>query len=199
MMAGGGVTPPTPSRLPDGYTEVEYIENTSTARINTGISGVSEWELLAILVTEGNATPVLFGRNASGGHFFGSIPAVDYQWGMGSTAGTYVSTSALVKTTISLRVTSNKIIAGTINGETFTRTASANSTNAFYLFNSSVNGEYPFKGRIYGDVVCRKNGNEVFRGVPCISPTNEVGLYDLINNTFKGSSNTATFVAGPVI
>ena len=85
------------------------------------------------------------------------------------------------------------------NGESFTRTASANNTSNFFLFNTATNGTYPFLGRLYGDVVCVKSGIEVFRGVPCTNPNREAGLYDLIGNSFKGSSNSATFTAGPAI
>lgn len=195
----GGITPPTPSRLPDGYTEVEYIENATTARINTGINGNSTWTLVAMLVTESSTTPVLFGRNTSGGHYFGSIPGASHKWGMGSSTGQYVSTSSLIKTTIEIRVTSNKVMSGTINDESFTRTASSNNTANFFLFNASSSANYPFKGRLYGDVVCIKSGDEVFRGVPCKNASGVAGLYDLVNNVFKGSSNSASLIAGPEI
>lgn len=192
-------TPPTPSRLPEGYTEVEYIENTSTARINTGISGNSTWTLVAKLVTADSTTPVLFGRDTGGGHYFGSIPSVSHKWGVGGSSGQYVSTSALVKTTIVITVTSNKNFSGTINGETFARQASTNKSANFFLFNASTGANYPFLGRLYGDAVCVKSGVEVFRGVPCTNPNGVAGLYDLVGNSFKGSSNSATFTAGPAI
>lgn len=187
------------SRLPSGYTEVEYIENTTTARINTGINGDSTWTLVAQLVTQDEATPVLFGRNTGGGHYFGAIPSVSYKWGVGASSGQYVSTDATTKTTIEIRVTSNKKFEGTIGSETFSRTASSTNTSIFYLFNASTAANYPFHGRLFGDVVCVKSGNVVFRGVPCKDPNGVAGLYDLVNRTFKGSYNSATFTAGPEI
>ena len=200
FQSGGGPTPPTPSRLPTGYTEVEYIENTTTARINTGISGNSTWTLVAQLVSQGNATPVLFGRSDGGGHYFGAIPSANYKWGVGASSGQYVSTDATTKTTIEIQVTSSKKFEGTINGETFTRTASGTQATAtFYLFNAKSNSSYPFLGKLYGDVVCVKSGTEVFHGVPCTDPNGVAGLYDLKGGTFYGSSNSATFNAGPVI
>lgn len=195
----GGVTPPIPSRLPDGYTEVEYIENTSTARINTGISGISQWTLVAQLITPGTGNSVLIGRNTGGGHFFTSMGAYSNWWGAGSDIGQYVEVSALNKTTIELNFSSLKVINGTINGETFTRTATANSTLNYFLFNATTNSSYPFRGRLFGDVVCMQNNVEVFRGVPCTDPNGVAGLYDLVGNSFIGSSNSATFSAGPAI
>lgn len=195
----GGVTPPTPSRLPDGYTEVKYIENTTTARINTGISGISQWTLVAQLITPSSGNSVLIGRGTGGGHFLTSMGAYSNWWGAGGGEGQYVQVDALIKTTIELNFSSQKVISGTINGGTFTRTASTNSSTNYFLFNATSNSSYPFKGRLYGDVVCIKSGNEVFRGVPCVNPNGVAGLYDLIGNSFKGSSNTATFTAGPAI
>ena len=186
------------NRLPSGYTEVLYIENETTARINTGISGISEWTLTAELITDPKTSGVLLARGTAGGHYFSSIPSASNNWGVGSSSGEYVAISAFTKESISINFSSSTVISGTIDGNTFSRTAESSSSSSIYLFNATSSSAYPFKGRIYGDVVCIKDNAEVFRGVPCTDPNGVAGLYDLIGQSFKGSTNSETFKAGPV-
>lgn len=187
------------SRLPAGYTEVSYIENTTTARINTGVSGICVWTMTAQLITTTTSSSVLIGRGTAGGHYFGALPSVSNNWSVGASSGQYTSISATIKSDIEVNFSTAKKVTATVGVETATRTASSNSSSNYYLFNGTSSSSYPFKGRLYGDVICTNSSGVVFRGVPCIGPNNEVGLYDIINNVFKGSSNTAVFVAGPAI
>lgn len=184
-------------RLPSGYTEVQYIENPSSASINTGISGVSSWTFTAQMVTALTTNSILFGCALDGGHFFGAISSQGNKWGFGQLSGAYSSTVSTAKTKISLQVTSLLAMSATLNGETITRTGTTSvSSNFFFFSHGSISG-YQMKGRLYGDVVCVQNDVVVFRGVPCKDPNDYVGLYDLVNNSFIKSQTGVELIAGP--
>lgn len=193
----GGVppTPPTPSRLPDGYTEVEYIENTTNAWIATGVSGNLKWSLKARSNGILTQTQALVGKGTSSIIWFGVYLSTSV-WGCGSTQVS--NTSAFSDTTMDV-VFNGKVVTATIGSDGCTRTFSSSNSSAYTLFNVGSSKQYPFIGRLYGDAVALNGSTEVFRGVPCIDPNNVVGLYDLISNTFKSSGNSSTFVAGPAI
>lgn len=193
-------TPPTPSRLPAGYTEVEYIENTTTAYINTGIIYPCTWAITA----QANAVPstnqILVGSKTSGGHYVGAI--TNGYWGTGTGAAYYIPGYPVTnKTNLSIVINRKSVEFSAENSETKTHNATSNIDTAIWLFAASktASSNYPFIGKVYGDVVGTKDGVEVFRGVPCINPNNVAGLYDLVSETFFGSPNTATFTAGLAI
>lgn len=194
MAAGGGVTP---GRLPSGYTEIEYIENPSTARIDTGISGASSWSFTAQLTGTLSGNACVFGSYTTGGHFFAVIYSQSSKWGLGASAGQYSSVVSTTKTYIEVDVASARKMDARIGSESITRTGTSDVTGNLLLFAADNTGDYTFPGRMYGDVVGTKNGVVVFHGVPCTNPNNVAGLYDLVSATFFPSSSNVSFIAGP--
>lgn len=192
--------PPTPSRLPTGYTEVEYIENTTTAYINTGIIYPCTWTITA----QANAVPatnqILVGSKTSGGHYVGAI--TNGYWGTSTDASYYIADYPnTAKTQLIITINRMSVEFSAEGSVTKTHNATSNIDTEIWLFAASktASSNYPFIGKVYGDVVGVKNSEEVFRGVPCTNSNNVAGLYDLVSETFFGSSNTATFTAGPAI
>ena len=196
MIAAGGGSP-TPGRLPSGYTEIEYIENPSTARIDTGISGASSWSFTAQLIGNLSGNACVFGSYTTGGHFLAVIYSQSSKWGLGASAGQYSSVVATTKTDIEVDVVSSRKMDARIGSESITRTGTTDVTRNLLLFAADSTGSYTFPGRMYGDVVGTKNGVEVFHGVPCTNPNNVAGLYDLVSATFISSSSSTPFTAGP--
>ena len=189
-------------RLPAGYTEVEYIENDGTARIQPGQNATSgtEVHITAQLVTTSSTTSVLVGRGTAGGHYFGAVPTANQYWGLGSSSGQYIATVATTKSSIVVTFSNGRTTKAEIGADSCSRSANSNQSGAITLFNATNNSSYPFKGKIYGDVLIIRSGSTVFQGVPCIDPSNVVGLYDLKSNTFKGPYNGAgSFIAGPPV
>ena len=185
------------SILPEGYVELKYITNNSSAYIDTGL----KTSLLRRIETS------LLVPNSSATKIFGSG---------GSTSGILYSIRFTAKnvlgytTKASFRITSNydgttwynivfdmKNLICTFNGAEFQMTApSGGSTYKEYLFAYSqlgnVNHSYDIKGsmartRYYEDDILVRDY------IPCISPDNIVGMYDLVNDDFNGHSD---FIAG---
>lgn len=183
--------------LPTGYTEVEYIENPSTAYLNTGITPPA---LIPEITAQGDSSisssAILVGSKTSAGHWFGSRG--DLYWGNGgATLGVLVTTKSKMRVNIAV-----KSITFSIYGNTEHKVdAETNISTAIWLFRASPTGSayYPFVGKIFGDVVITKSGAVVFHGIPCKDSSNVVGWYDIVSDSFKTSSSSTPFTAGPVV
>lgn len=208
ISTGGGGGGGGPHSLPSGYTRLSYIENplSSNAYINTGVpngykplftidfmsyddfntttygcilgartaSNNNDWQLTTYC-TSGNGTLRLGGASQNNN---AHLPSKNTRFTASLTSSAYIVDS----TTYSV-----------------SRQASSLSANySMYLFalnqaNSAVQNGH---GRVYSLKIYY--GNFWLRDyVPCKDPNNVVGLYDLITETFFGSENSTSFVAGP--
>ena len=198
MMASS--SSPSPSRLPQGYTEVEYIQNTTDAYIDTGIAPSCTWTFKAMASSTPSSIGIIIGTKTSTGHWIGAL--TNGYWGTGNSSGNYISGyTNISESQLSVVVNEKSIVYSVGSSSSKTKSADAAINTSVWLFSASPSSStyYPFLGRIIGDVVATRSGNEIFHGVCCISPNNEVGLYDLISRTFLGSASSGTFTAGPTI
>lgn len=185
------------SRLPAGYTEVEYISNPSTAYIRTALYGDNTSWTLTAQRTSGSSNAILIGRRTSSGQWFGGLS--NGRWGSNTASGAYVAINSTVKSSIALSFGTTNI-SGTVDGSSFSRNGSASSSGSSYRYSLfSYGGNYPFVGSIFGDVVGVRNNAEIFHGVCCTDPNGVAGLYDLVSETFYDSYNDVALVAGPAI
>ena len=187
--------PPTP-RLPQGYTEVEYIENTSTAYINLGVKlnqtlGTS-YSISTKIYSEylSSGFGYLIGDEGTSRPYYGMC----LRWNAGrlvcdftpTTDGTYVNVP-----------NSDGTSAITISSEGVTKTNNVDLSLFCGIWSSGPwrNG----KGRIY--TFSLTMNNELVRDlVPAKRDSdNVVGLYDLVNDIFYTSPNNVDFVAGNVV
>lgn len=61
------------------------------------------------------------------------------------------------------------------------------------MFNRS--GGQCFKGAVYG-IKVYSGSNLTYNFIPCINPSGEYGLYDVVNNQFYGNAGTGSFTGG---
>lgn len=208
-----------PSRLPSGYTEVEYIQNTGTSYIEIDFKPNTNTRILTEMQAVSTANyPRLFGAGAwnsvSGTNF-------DYQTQSGvfcihmswfGRAGWSPYTSFpfdYVKHTYDLNK-NNLYLDGTSVGSTsFTTTYQATDNLGVFTYinnnrpsSSSYWGREHFKGNMYSFKVY-DNGTLVRDLVPCIKDSdNTVGAYDIVNDVFytvPSGYSTDKFVAGPQV
>lgn len=201
------------SILPDGYTQVDYIESDGSKFINTGYSlqsnqleiktkvyiptlPVSEQDIAS---NQDNSTNrFVLGINQS--YMFGYSRS-------GSSSDTNVVTANLTAPNIfEIQMNydyANSIKSLTVNGVTTTATqnkAISPSNNAIRLLANADGGGTSFKGRLYY-LSITDNGILVRNFIPCYrNSDNEVGMYDTINGVFykNGNSNTSSFTYGAV-
>lgn len=195
---GSFVAGAVPRKLPDGYTQVEYIESSGTQYIDTGVK------------PNGNSRVVLSGYNlsASSKWVFGSwhnwyTNEFGFNFEEGSSAANgfrYGATSAGVSgvplgafyldhngTTYAINNTK-----GTMTAQQFT------SSYSMYLFRFNAAGNASsgyFVGRIY---FCQiyDNGTLIRDFVPCKNSGGVFGLYDILNDVFYQNAGSGTFAAG---
>lgn len=193
--------------LPDGYTQVEYLESTGTQYINTGVnlSNNSNVEINAKLTaTQRDKNYYLFGS---------SIENKRYMIAVGSFTNKYladfVSSSYRIESSFSafdgkfhthkatnLSYYIDEILQGSTSSSTFTNTSSA------YIFDVRDRGASARLGTQSWKIKYCKiwDGNNLIRNfIPCINSSNVAGMYDTVNDVFYANAGTGTFNVGAVV
>lgn len=193
------VTEMQTARLPDGYTELTYIQSSGTQYIDTGFKPNQDTRVVGDMQfmdnTSGNPAS-LFGYRKSQStqryEFFqyNSLLYSPYNTSAGST---------ISMTTNKISIDKNK---GTtlVNGSALSTITYANfqCSGNLYLFALNNNGSVSNvngKKRIYSCQIY-DNGTLTRNFVPCKNPSGVVGMYDMVNNVFYQNAGTGTFTAG---
>lgn len=194
------VTEMQTARLPDGYTELTYIQSSGTQYIDTGfkpkattrtvmkadVTAVSEWS--AFFGTR-NATS----QTASKAYLAAASSSTQYRSDyFGSALSINVNTTVKMTT-----VDKNKNVC-TFNDDTITNPSSVAtaSANMFLLaLNNAGSAKYFLNAKLYS---CNIYDNDVLVRdfVPCKNPSGVVGLYDVVNGVFYQNAGTGEFTAG---
>lgn len=199
-----GSTPPSPSRLPSGYTEVEYIRNSNyNAYIDTGVilfdNTSNSYTITTKLTSEFHsdlacATIIACENPISTPYYYG----LGYRYKCSSTVnqlefyGSYPNYSATV--------VDNEDGTRTVNFQSTGNTSWTLDTPLIFFANwasasyDSINR--PSDATIYSSTVV-KNGVTVRDFVPAKRDSDsKYGLYDLVTNTFYLSPNGNEFSGG---
>ena len=186
--------------LPDGYTELEYIQSTGTQYINTGVQPNQNTRVTATAyLTPSNVGTWLFGtRNANSDSTFGFL---SYKNAYRSDYNTDQKTTIPATYSDPFEIDKNKNQTQ-INGET-EATSSVGTFQCNYpliLFANNSGGNISGfgSGKIY-QLSVYDNGILVRNFIPCQNPSGEIGLYDTENSQFYGNAGTGVFIAGPEV
>ena len=195
------------SRLPSGYTQVEWIQSSGSQYIDTGMKTTNETSIII------DAQVLAMNQEQyGGGLLFGSCnPGQNsgheaYVWQYNFNA-VYNSTANVDTQTLTvgdrLRVEFIKNVCTVIKNEQvfYTHTFSAStftSTVNLYLFLLPRSTQYFGKIKLYSCEIY--DGNALVRDyIPCKNPDSTIGLYDLVNSVFYTNAGSGIFVAGPEI
>lgn len=199
----GSVLVYSKSRLPQGYTELEYIENQSDAYIATGVNANITSTIRVKAMWSGNSAGVILCTTRSGSN--------GPRLSLGNSA-IYISSTTTDNQTFQFALSSNKVYeveynngtityknltTGTTSSFTFSGTGTGDVWVDFNLFRQAYGSAFPFIGRIYEFEL--SNGTEEMHLVPCISNTNVVGMYNIIGRRFYQSPNNTPFIAGTIV
>ena len=199
------------SRVPIGYTEVEYVENKSTAYINTGFKPNQNTK---ILITTQCVTSTSGGRHiGAGGYDKTNAIQFDYETGANGTLHISWGTTA-GWTTYSSCVGDYDKHTYEWDGNVFYRDKGKqnqfSATTAYGTYqctdnlgiftryqNGSGGGSSEcFRGKVF-DFKMYDNSTLVRDLVPCKRDSdNKYGMYDLVTNTFYLSPNNVDFSGG---
>lgn len=187
------------SRLPEGYTEVEYIQSSGTQCVDTGFMPNQDTRVVMdAQMTMASTSTFYFGARTSPSSvtynvLYGSS-------GIRSDYGTSRIYFTDVNVTDRLLIDKNKNVC-TINGSEITNDEQMfQSELNLYLCAVNNNGRVAyFSSLIFYSCQIYDNGTLVRDFVPCINADNAVGLYDLVNDQFYGNAGTGTFTAGDAV
>lgn len=188
------------STLPEGYTQVEYIESSGTQYIDTGFVPNQDTRVVMDFagVNVGSDNVALFGART------GSTANVFALWVSKSAINPHYGNVAYNTKTISMtcnqRLTydmnKNVTTVGTTSA-TFSK-PTFSSGCSLYLFALNANGtvdDRMVSGKLYSCKIY-DNGTLIRNFIPCKNASGTVGLYDLVNNKFYANAGSGTFTAG---
>lgn len=195
------------SRLPSGYTEVEYITGVNGAYINVQIKpsySVGARFAFSSKFVSNTFAPFPYcsisgNQSASYGARCHRFDSKSFTCEMG-TSGFAIGTNLSVDTIyeVQFNYPSHKcyfdgVLKGTLSS------GYNNSSTTMYLFAYSLSNTpktdyYGTSSLYYYEVY--NNDTLVNNLIPCINPNNQVGMYDLVSNTFFGNSGGGSFTAG---
>lgn len=187
--------------LPDGYTQLEYIESTGTQYIDTGFKPnnntrtVMDAQILAGVAP--TITCIYFGCRG-GGYFYELYKASTTNQNLTFLYGNSYSQTFSVDYSKRRTVEINKNTA-IVDGVSKTY-ATITYQMAYSLYLGADNDAGIARAitpmrfhscQIYDNGVLTRNF------IPCKNSSGEVGLYDLVNGVFYGNAGTGAFIAGP--
>lgn len=184
------------ARLPDGYTELTYIQSSGTQYIDTSFKPNQNTRIVADMKLEDKtSTVVLFGSRAS-------VSSLRYEFL--SNSGLFYSPyntsvgSTMTATLDKIIIDKNKNVTSVNNNTFSTFSPSTFQCNwNLYLFAVNNNGTATLQAhaKLYS---CKIYDNDTLirNFIPCKNPSGVVGLYDLVNNQFYQNAGTGTFTAG---
>lgn len=200
------------SRLPEGYTEVEYVESSGLAYIDTLINPTNTTDLIV------DVEPLSAVSSSAETHDIAGcavtppgISAAVYfliRWekycatgGIGLSASFKNAENNGAPRRMKLRLDANTLLFW--EDEKSVKTSSYSSTELYLEYLPSIK-IFPATStvscpmRLYSIQIY--NGSDLsFEGVPCTDPTGAVGLYDLVEGEFYGNAGTGEFTAGPAV
>ena len=190
------------AKLPNGYTQLEYIESTGTQYIDTGF--IANQDTRVIIDAKFKTAPTyyaaIFGsRNGdTQGFWLYYRPAQGlFAYRYGSTGTNYfVSADPLMQNVFDAN--KNKITAGGNSSTAPEDTFNCASTLYLFAVNATTSIGYTSKLTMYS---CRiYDNNTIVRNyVPCINPNGKIGLYDLVNEVFYDNDGSGEFISGSVV
>ncbi|MBP3410490.1 MAG: hypothetical protein J6M10_05775, partial [Clostridia bacterium] len=193
-----------PRDLPEGFTQVEYIEGTGTQYINSLIQpnqDTSVYMDAQITQVPGSVKYAYFGARRLGDKIYFALMKAGT-----NTTPLYWEYSDFASNTWSIDYTARRQVitdgpSATVDGVTKTYEAATFEVGLdLYLLACNDDGSVIAitPGRIYPSQILQARA--LARDyVPCVKADGEAGLYDMVSGAFFGNAGTGAFIAGPTL
>ncbi len=189
------------NNLPNNYIELEYIESTGTQWIDTGFKPNQNTGMdVTFKMTDfTDYPPVSNSRNEVRANYFGMavLSNTQFRFMYASQLADLNVGETLLNDFNNYYLNKNLAYINGVLNHTFNSTTYQVNCN-LYIFADNINN----KIARYGKMQMKRyklydNGNLIRDFIPCYRESdNEVGMYDIINNTFYTNSGTGTFIKG---
>lgn len=199
-----------PSRLPEGYTEVEYIQSDNECSINTQYPYMRLNGTRIIVDIEAGeyttGTENIFGFPdyimQSGSPLYFTTARITQtnvarRCGEVNSVGMYVPDFSGNRCTVDLNGYSGYFSVGSRKTTFTTRTNYKSNSPGARLFSLYDTGK-SISAKLYSAQIYMLT-NLAADLIPCINPYGEAGLYDLLRNEFYGNSGAGVLTAGPAV
>lgn len=181
------------AKLPAGYRQVEYIESSGTQYIDTGFK-------------PNQNTKIEVGAATRETHFFlgaidGSLRtalfilkegSIHYAYG----ASGYATTTITGLTYPAVITLENGKITASDKVYNFAVQANHQMNYSIALFAQNSNGQAVVQGGVCYYCKIYDRDNLIRDYIPCINPSGEAGLYDLVYGVFYGNAGSGVFAVG---
>lgn len=185
--------------LPNGYTQIEYIESTGTQYINTGFKPNQDTRVIldTDITSAASDFSAIFGSRINYDNTAFSV------WVKPDTfhsdyANGYIQNQMTPSTLGRYIIDKNKNIT-TAKDMVITHNYTNFQCVENMLIGTVVNNGTPYKNGLIGKIYsCQiyDNGVLVRDYIPVINSDGAIGLFDLVSQTFFGNAGTGTFIAG---
>lgn len=187
------------SRLPEGYTELAYIQSTGMQYVDTGfVPNENARLLMDAQLTATSGYPSLFGARSSNTKMFWlyANSATEIVFGFGSSKPTAACT---MSNRLSVDANKNTL---TVNGSVLVTATASTFTAAGNLYLCAANNagklQYAASMKLYSCQIY-DDGTPVRNFIPCKNPSGVVGLYDLVDGKFYTNAVAGNFTAGETV
>ena len=191
---------PSKATLPEGYTQLEYIQSSGAQYMDSGVNPKSSSHVVMDFEFTKNsvAAPFMSRDLLKNSNMFGVF---NINGRLRADFGAERKEFSTGLSPLTRMIYDRNQNVCRIGAETVTNAAASFSTQIpLFLFASSDNGnaDYFTYGKCY---FCKiYDGNTLLRDFfPCKNAAGAVGLYDLVNGKFYGNAGTGSFTAGPVV
>lgn len=190
-IACDGVTLWQKSRLPVGYTELDYIETTGAQYIDTGFTPNQDSRIVCEFMYFGG-TGIYGARYTVSTRNF-SLRVISSRWQMGYGAG--VTTGTIEADNTNWHVADQNKNSLYVDGELAVTREYAEFQAPYPAAIGAIRAGsmYYGEGR-YRTCQVYDNGVLVRDFIPCKAADGEVGMYDTVNDKFYGNAGTGEFL-----
>lgn len=188
------------SRLPEGYTELAYIQSSGAQYVDTGFKPNNNTRVVMdseFLATPSGNTSLFGARTAANSKNYAMLfipPSFrsDYN-------NVYSQTWSVEAVT--RRIYDKNKETTTIDGTAKSYTSSsfqADYTLLLFAINAAETAQWFASMRLYACQIY-DNSKLVRNYIPCINADGAIGLYDLVNSQFYGNNGIGSFTAGDTV
>lgn len=192
--SGGG------SVLPEGYTQVEYIQSDGNQYVDTGLKPNQDTRVVMDVQSLGTGTNPYFGaRTAAGQNAF--VLWILSATSLRSDYGANNLTQTVDSVTNRVTIDKNKNVC-TYGSYTITNiTSTFSCPQNLLLLAQDTGGEIDTRklSAILYSCQVYDNGTLARNYIPCSNAENDIGLYDTVEKQFYGNAGTGAFTAGPEV
>lgn len=186
--------------LPNGYTQLEYIQSSGTQYIDTGFKPNQNSRVTCDFeyTSSVEEQTIFMSRRTSAQDQFGLFHN-ESGWTFRYGEGSSVDNTIGIMDRILLDI--NKNVA-TLNEVKLTNgTATFNTNVNLMLFVRNTNGKlnnYAI-AKLYACSIYSDETTIIRNFIPCKNSSGVIGLYDTVNSQFYANAGTGTFIAGPEV